>query len=119
LEAHENRQRDCDITMLTFTAKHPRSCGIVEIGKSGKIVGFHEKVENPPGNLANGALYAIEPSFMASIGQMHPAPIDFSKDVIPRFIDRFHTWHTQDIYIDVGTVAALKEANNAWEKVVR
>jgi mannose-1-phosphate guanylyltransferase len=119
LEAHENRPRDCDITMLTFRTKRPKSCGIVELGKSGRIVGFHEKVDDPPGDLANGALYAIEPSFLDSIGQMQPAPIDFSKDVIPRFIARFQTWQTKSVYIDIGTTAALEEANDAWEAVDR
>jgi len=114
LQAHENRREGLDITMLTFRTSTPKNCGILDVGSSGNIIGYHEKTADPPGNLANGALYAIEPSFLDLLGEMRPKPVDFSRDVVPRHLERFNTWHTNNVYIDVGTVEGLAEANTYW-----
>jgi mannose-1-phosphate guanylyltransferase len=55
----DNRGQNIEITMMTFCADKPENCGIVELDERGVVVKFHEKVENPPGNLANGAVYII------------------------------------------------------------
>ena len=68
LAAHRERQSFCELTMLTFDTDTPRSCGIVEIDNKQVVQAFHEKLEEPPGNRANGALYAFEQdSLIASI----------------------------------------------------
>ena len=48
LQAHHQRPAGCLLTMLTFTTPRPSSCGIVEIDAEGTVVGFHEKVAEPP-----------------------------------------------------------------------
>ena len=42
--------------MMTFHADR-RRCGIVELDDEGIVVNFHEKVSNPPSNIANGAVF--------------------------------------------------------------
>ena len=44
---------------MTFRSETPETCGIVELDAEGVVVGFHEKVANPPSNLANGAIYIL------------------------------------------------------------
>ena len=73
------------------------------------IVGFHEKVKNPPGNLANGAVYLLEPEVLQWICD-RPEITDFSTQVLPHFIGRIATWHNEGIHIDIGSIEALREA---------
>ena len=41
---------------------------------------------------------------------MNPTPSDFSTEVIPELLGRIQTWHTQDLYLDIGTPETLNEA---------
>ncbi len=105
--AHEKRPQGCLMTMMTFTTDSPRSCGIVEVDSRGVVVGFHEKQENPPGDLANGAVYILEPEvvdFMASLGH---SKIDFSLEVLPHFLGRTATFHNDRYHRDIGTPESL------------
>ena len=112
LDAHAARPAQCLLSMLTFRTDQPRSCGIVAIDDSGVVNAFHEKVADPPGNCANGALYAFDPEFVEFLTRMHPQPSDFSIQVIPTLMGRIQTWHTQKPYLDIGTPAALANAQN-------
>ena len=62
--AHNNRPLGCLMTMMTFRTDTPSSCGIVEVDENGVVIGFHEKVENPPSNRANAAVYAFDYEFL-------------------------------------------------------
>jgi len=110
LSAHHKRQSGCLLTMLTFNTDTPSSCGIVELDHQDIVQGFHEKVVNPPGNRANGALYAFEAPLLEHLNRMAPPPNDFSTEVIPRLIGRVQTWHTDQAYLDIGTPEALTAA---------
>jgi len=41
------------MTMVTFRSPNPSMCGIVEVNEQGVVLNYFEKVEFPPGNLAN------------------------------------------------------------------
>jgi mannose-1-phosphate guanylyltransferase len=110
IAAHHERQPCCLLTMLTFKTKTPRSCGIVEINGQNVVQAFHEKVVEPPGNRANGALYAFEQDFLDRLNQMNPIPSDFSTEVIPTMLGRIQTWHTHEAYLDIGTPETLNAA---------
>lgn len=110
LSAHLNREPCCLLTMLTFTTGTPSSCGIVEIDDKQIVQAFHEKVEKPPGDRANGALYAFEQDFLDHLNLMNESPRDFSTEVIPKLLGRIQTWHTHDAYLDIGTPEALTSA---------
>ena len=110
LDAHRQRPAECLLTMLTFRTTQPRSCGIVATDGRGVVTAFHEKVADPPGTCANGALYAFDGAFVDRLACMHPQPSDFSTEVIPTLMGRIHTWHTDQPYLDIGTPAALAAA---------
>ena len=45
--------------------------------------------------------------------------LDFSKDCIPKIKGKIQTWHTNKVFIDIGTPERLMEANkhyNSTEK---
>ena len=94
LVAHHQRQDYCFLTMLTFFTNNPSSCGIVEIDNQQVVRAFHEKIAEPPGNRANGAMYAFEQDFLDHLKLMNPMPSDFSTEVIPKLLGRIQTWHT-------------------------
>lgn len=96
--------------MLTFLTDQPSNCGIVETDDEGVVIAFHEKVANPPGNCANGALYAFDPSFLDYLASMFPPPSDFSTEVIPTLLGKIQSWHTDQPYLDIGTPEALLRA---------
>ena len=110
VRAHEQRPPGTVITMMTFTTDNPQSCGILELDDHGVVVGFHEKVPNPPGNLANGAVYLIEPEVIADIADLQKPIIDFSTEVVPRFVGRINTWHNAGILRDIGSASSLRAA---------
>lgn len=109
-EAHAQRPRAAVMTMMTFDTDAPSSCGIVETDAEGLVVRFHEKVGNPSGRRANGAVYILEPEvvdFVASLGKRF---VDLSTEVIPRFLGRIATFHNVDYHRDIGTLESLRRA---------
>lgn len=116
LAAHAARPAQCLLTMLTFRTDQPRSCGIVATDASGVVTAFHEKVADPPGNCANGALYAFDAPFLDRLAGMSPQPSDFSTEVIPTLMGRIQTWHTEQPYLDIGTPQALEAAQELLSK---
>lgn len=106
---YTRRPKYCPITMMTFNTKTPSTCGIVELDDEGVVIGFHEKVENPPGNLANGAVYLLEPEVLLWISERQQIT-DFSTQVLPHFVGRIATWHNDGLHIDIGSIEDLREA---------
>ena len=106
------RPRHCLLTMMTFDASVPSACGIVETDELGVVTAFYEKVANPPGNRANGAVYLLEPDVLEWLKE-HPEAKDFSTQVLPSFLGRIATWHNKQVHIDIGTIEALHEAQKS------
>jgi mannose-1-phosphate guanylyltransferase len=106
MDAHYARPSGTEITMMTFMTDTPQSCGIVEVDANGVVFDFHEKKEKPPSSMANAAVYIIEPSvvrYMMSIGKNK---IDFSLDVIPKFLGKINTYHNSNYHRDIGTLVS-------------
>ena len=116
LYAHENRAEDCLLTMLTFVTDTPSTCGIVETDETGRLLNFHEKVDNPPGNEANGAIYAFDQNLLDQIKKSGSLPNDFSTDVLPTLLGKIQTWKTNQAYIDIGHPIALEKAQIIWRQ---
>lgn len=110
MRSHYKRPIGCEITMMTFMTTSPESCGIVEIDARGVVQAFHEKVDSPPSNLANGAVYIIEPCVFDYLEGLDRNFIDFSTDVIPNFIGRINTFENDVYHRDIGTVESYEAA---------
>ena len=102
--SHKNRPNNCEITMMLFKSDNPSSCGIVELDKNNIVQKFHEKVENPPSNLANGAVYICEPSIFNFLESLNNKDIDFSNDVLPNYMGRINTFLNDVYHRDIGTI---------------
>ncbi len=110
VRAHRHRPENCDITMMTFQTDTPQSCGIVELNNDGVVVGFHEKVKNPPSNLANGAVYIIESSVINFLEQFNEKVSDFSTQVLPEYMGKIFTFHNHIYHRDIGTMESYQKA---------
>jgi mannose-1-phosphate guanylyltransferase len=112
--AHQSRPAGCAISMLAFRTDDPRSCGILELDARGVVETFHEKVENPPGNLANAAVYLCEPEIAAFIAGLGKPVVDFSTEVIPAFKGRILAVETAGYHRDIGSLASLAAAEREF-----
>lgn len=112
VKAHDKRPGHCEMTMMTFETDTPKSCGIVELDTGNVVCAFHEKVENPPGNLANGAVYILEPSVLDFMDSLGKKVIDFSTEVLPHYVGRINTFHNSLYHRDIGTMESYRKAQD-------
>jgi len=118
----KHRPDNCSITMMTFESPTPETCGVIETNNDGVVLAFHEKSNNPPGNLANAAVYLLEADVLNWIIEQNDIH-DFSTEVIPNFIGSIATWNNKGIHRDIGTLSMLKAAqsdprqNSCWKEI--
>ena len=118
INSHQNRPAGCEITMMTFKTPTPESCGIIETDEKGRVRAFYEKVANPPGDMANGAVYIIEPALFTYLDSLNKKFIDFSTEVIPHFIDRINTFHNDVYHRDIGTLESYEAACREYPAII-
>ena len=104
ITSHYSRPEGTVITMMTYLSDNPESCGIIEIDEFGVVQKFHEKVQIPPSNIANAAVYIVEPSIIDFMTKLNKQEIDFSTEVIPAFLGGINTYHNDVYHRDIGTV---------------
>ena len=107
LAAHAARPMGCQMTMLAFETDDPRSCGILELDDANRILAFHEKVAEPPGNLANGAVYVLEPAVVEAAVALGQPFVDLSTQVIPGFVGRILAVKHDGYHRDIGNLRSL------------
>lgn len=117
MAAHYRRPSHCKMTMMTFICDDPKSCGIVEIDRDGVVQEFHEKVPNPPGNLANGAVYILEGYILDYIASLGKQFIDLSIDIIPHFKSRIYTFLNDIYHRDIGTLESYMKAQREFPSI--
>lgn len=111
VKAHESRPPNCLVTMLVFEATNPSECGIVILDDNKIINEIHEKKKNPPGNLANGAIYIFTPEAITMIKKECYAAIDIVIDILPIFMGKIYSYKTENIFLDIGTLKNYQKAN--------
>ena len=110
VNSHLNRPDGCEMTMMTFKTPTPHTCGIIETDDKGCVQAFHEKVVNPPGDIANGAVYIVEPSIFNYLEGLNKEFIDFSTEVIPDYMGRINTFYNNVYHRDIGTIESYEMA---------
>ncbi|WP_315777124.1 MULTISPECIES: nucleotidyltransferase family protein [unclassified Bradyrhizobium] len=111
LSAHRNRPDGCIMTMLAFRTDDPSSCGILELDDQHRVIAFHEKVKNPPGNLANGAVYVFDPAVITDIAALGKPIVDLSTEIIPNYLGRILCVETSGYHRDIGNPESLRRAH--------
>lgn len=116
IAAHEGRLAGHAITMLGFRTDDPSSCGILELDRQNTVLAFHEKVANPPGNLANGAVYIFEPEVIDAIAALESPVVDLSTEIIPNYLGRILCVETDGYHRDIGNPESLRRANSEFKQ---
>ncbi len=110
INKHKTRPKNCEITMMLFKSDNPSSCGIVELDKNDIVQKFHEKVDNPPSDLANGAIYICETSVFEFLESLGKKEIDFSIDILPEYMGKINTFLNDVYHRDIGTIKSYAKA---------
>jgi glucose-1-phosphate adenylyltransferase len=136
LASHVERQCDATVAVIPVTKEEARDFGIIEVDPTGRIVGFHEKVADPPsmpGNpgmcLASMGNYVFNTDVvMAELDRDAGAAEskhDFGHDILPRMVRNGQPVYAYDFatnrvpgedehgtgyWRDVGTVEAYWQA---------
>jgi mannose-1-phosphate guanylyltransferase len=107
LDAH--RDGGAITTLSLFHAPIPSNCWIVDI-EDGRVVGYVEKLADPPSDLVNAGMYAFHSSALDVIAG--PPPKDIGYD--PATAGRPGARRNLDgcYFIDIGTATALARARN-------
>ncbi|WJG10599.1 nucleotidyltransferase family protein [Aliiglaciecola sp. LCG003] len=116
IAAHRNRPKECEITMMLFATDTPQSCGIVEVDAHGVVTNMHEKVANPPGNLANGAVYIFSKQVIETL--KCSAITDISTELLPSYFEKIFGWVNQTYHRDIGTPSSYTLAQQEIKRVL-
>jgi mannose-1-phosphate guanylyltransferase len=104
-------------TMMVFNTDVPKSCGIIEYNDSGIVTAFHEKVSNPPSNLANAAIYLFDSRVAQLIERSTLHETDISLHLIPKLLNKLNFWQTDGYCRDIGNLSSLAKAETDISKV--
>lgn len=99
LSAHSNRPKNCRLTMLAFRTQTPQTCGVLQVDEKNILIQMYEKTNDHHGNLANAAFYILSKELLGELTD----EIDFSNDVIPKYLGRALVVETSETFIDIGT----------------
>ena len=115
IAAHRSRPPACIMTMLAFRTDDPTSCGILQLDQQNRVLAFHEKVANPPGNLANGAVYIFESQVIDDIVGLGRPVVDLSTEIIPNYLGRILSVETDGYHRDIGNPESLRRARSEFK----
>lgn len=112
------RPTNCVATMMSFKTDSPQTCGILEIDGHGVVHRFHEKIADPPGDLANGAVFLFGNEALGIIGAIDSSPpLDISRDIMPMLLGRINTWKNDIYHRDIGNPTALAAAQTDFPDI--
>ena len=106
LDAH--RAGGAPMTMLLFHAPNPKTCGIAELDRSGRVIAFEEKPVEPKSDMANAGIYVVTASAWREIADLQAFDLGF--DVLPRFVGRMRGHLHAGYHRDIGSLDALAAA---------
>ena len=115
-QKHQARPKNCMMTMMTFKTTRPELCGIVELDKNNIVTKFYEKDSNKRGNIANGAIYLLSKEMVKELGKNYKNCNDFSTEIIPEFLSKIYTYHTDKPLVDIGTIEDYHLANQIFKE---
>jgi mannose-1-phosphate guanylyltransferase len=112
-----HRGHDDPMTMALFHTPYPSACGIATCDGDGRITAFVEKPAEPASDLANAGIYVLSAEAWREIADMNA--FDFGFDVIPAFVGRMRGFLHDGYHRDIGTPAALEQANRDADRLRR
>jgi mannose-1-phosphate guanylyltransferase len=112
---HAQRGSSFELTMMTFKTDSPTSCGILEFDGNGQVIAFHEKVKNPPGNIANAAIYIFSKKAIEDLKGLNMQNVDISTEFIPSYLPKISCYLNDAYHRDIGTIESLRVAESEFK----
>ena len=106
-ERFHQRPKNCLGTMMLFESDNPKSCGVVTLDEQQRLLEFFEKIDKPPTNLANAAIYLFDKTLATFIEQLSPQGTDISYDLMPKLLGKMNTWLNDGYLRDIGNPESL------------
>jgi len=95
--------------------------GILEVEKSGRVIGFEEKPQQSRSRLASMGVYLFDRAalfrWLAEDAELQDSSHDFGKDLLPRLVARgegVFAYRFPDYWQDVGTLDSYYHSNLAF-----
>ena len=106
IDAHVNRPKNCELTMLAFRTPTPHTCGVLEVDSNNILKQMYEKSPDDHGNLANAAFYILTKKLIDELRN----ETDFSNEVITKYFGKAFVVETAETFIDIGTPESYAHA---------
>lgn len=106
INAHTNRPKNCELTMLAFRTPTPHTCGVLEVDSNNILKQMYEKSPDDHGNLANAAFYILTKKLIDELRN----ETDFSNEVITKYFGKAFVVETAETFIDIGTPESYAHA---------
>ena len=119
VSVHKSRKVGNFGSLGAFESKNPENCGVLVLNPDNTVREFHEKVANPPTNLANAAIYLFTPEVRKPLLQLTHDENDLSQNLIPKIMSGLYVHRFKGLFVDIGTPEALKLANDYKEELRR
>jgi mannose-1-phosphate guanylyltransferase len=120
LKAFEQRPAGCVATMMSFETDSPQTCGILELDSEDVLRGFHEKTTEPPGTLANAAVFIFSSEALSAVAELDIQRVsEISLDIVPRLLGRMNTWQNTTYHRDIGSPSALSAAQTDFPGIYK
>ena len=110
IDAH--RSHASIATLTVFRSERPSAGGVVELGPTGRVIGFVEKPSQPASDLTNAGIYAFQPRVIDEIEGV--PPLDIGYDLLPRLVGRARAIPIDGYFRDIGTADAYRRAREEW-----
>jgi len=108
-----HKKKDSLFTTYAYYTDVPFRKGIFEFDdKSGKVISFEEKPEKPKSNLASAGIGVLNYGIFNYIKNLKFE--DFSRDVMPRIVDKMYVLKTKKYIKDIGTKEDYLTAQKEW-----
>lgn len=118
LRAHEQKNADCTIAVLTVPMEDASRFGIMSMDDDDRITEFAEKPKQPKSNQASMGIYIFSfdvlKQYLTDDENNPESSNDFGKDIIPKMLadgKKMYGYHFEGYWKDVGTIKSLWEAN--------
>jgi glucose-1-phosphate adenylyltransferase len=126
LDVHVERKADVTVAAIPVTLKEAREFGVIECDSSGRIIAFHEKVQNPPPMpgrsdmaLASMGNYIFDTqALMETLDEdaaQEQSAHDFGRDIIPQMVKNGRRVFVYDFQTNL--VPGEDEGNAYWRDI--
>lgn len=109
-----HRRHGAPFTMGLFRTDHPQACGIASVARTGDIIAFEEKPQQPLSFWAAAGVYLSDTRLFDYYPRPLDGPLDLGLHILPRMVGHMKAFFIEEMLIDIGTPDAYRKAQRMW-----